>query len=504
MQSIPQLLSELQTRGIALSLADGALSYRAPKGTLTPKDRETLSAHRPAIITYLSAMAARLKNPTTLERSTALRPSVLQEIWWNWYGLPKRQLNQERLPMVKLYHNTSYARLETAIRQLITRHDTLRTSFREEQGQLQVALNAAETFPIEHQSYTPISADIETDTQLRALATTFSEQQLPLDGEWLIRAKIISISQNDFLLLFVFHHIIVDAASLMLIIAELDKLITSDSPLSLPPAVQFTDYAEWERQWLNSAQRQPLVDYWSQRLQQQSALVAPDSKQVLSWRPGLKIDYQFSFDSAILRKINAYAVEQKTSLFNVLVSVFGVSLARWSGVSRFPIRCIGDLRISPALAPIIGYLVCSDLVEICVPPDNDFSSMLKSNEIEYHSALMLRMPTLLRHPLHNETQGIEDPRHIATTINMFTIRQPEAHAKQTHNQAHVTPLSWPPKVTRSSGEPWPILLPSIYLRLLDYGDVLQVSLELNDEQLTQDEQKALLDTFFDTVAEFLL
>jgi len=499
MPSIPHLLSELQARRIALNLKDGELAYRAPKGALTPYDRETLSEQRQEIIAYLSAMDARLKSPASLDKSTTLMPSALQEIWWNWYGLPERQLNQERLPMVKLYHNTSYDRVKSAIRQLVSRHDTLRTSFHEEQGQLQITINPPDAFSIEHESYPPTGSDEDTERKLRAMAAAFSEEQLSLDGKWLIRARIISLTESDFLLLFVFHHIIVDAASLMLIIAELDKLISGAPMPALPPAIQFTDYAEWERTWLNSADRQPLVDYWKRRLQNQSALIAPDSKQVLSWHPGVKIDYKFSFDSETMRQINAYAVEQKTSLFNVLLTVFGITLARWSGVTRFPIRCVGDLRISPSLAPIIGYLVCSDLVEISVPPENDFPSMLRSNEIEYHSAIMLRMPTLLRHPLPSNAQGIEDPRHIATTMNMFTIRQPGTNGEE----AGTAPV-WPPEVTRTSGELWPILLPSIYLRLLDYGDVMQVSLELNDEQLAPGEQQALLDTFFETVAEYLL
>lgn len=228
MQTIPLLLADFQSKGIALSLADGALTYRAPKGALTPTNREILSTHREAIMAYLSAQAAGLKKSVKLEKSTSLIPSVLQEIWWNWYGLPQRQLNQERLPMVKLYQNTSYNRLEAAIQQLITRHDTLRTSFKEQQGHLQVVLNPPETFPIEQVSYKPVNSNIEDDSELKKLAAAFSEEQLPLDGKWLIRAKIISISANNFLLLFVFHHIIVDAASLMLIIAELDKLISSE------------------------------------------------------------------------------------------------------------------------------------------------------------------------------------------------------------------------------------------------------------------------------------
>jgi hypothetical protein len=106
--------------------------------------------------------------------------------------------------------------------------------------------------------------------------------------------------------------------------------------------------------------------------------------------------------------------------------------------------------------------------------------------------------------VHVGGQGIEDPRHIAATINMFSIRLPASEAGSHPAQAVEGGSTWPPHVTRMPGEPWPILLPSIYLRLLDFGDVLQGSLELNDELLESEEQKALLDTFFEVVAEFLL
>ncbi|WP_177313581.1 hypothetical protein, partial [Burkholderia ubonensis] len=49
MTTLPALLSDLQARGIALTLVDGELSFRAPKGALTAADRAALSARRDAI-----------------------------------------------------------------------------------------------------------------------------------------------------------------------------------------------------------------------------------------------------------------------------------------------------------------------------------------------------------------------------------------------------------------------------------------------------------------------
>ena len=504
MLTIPRLLSDLQAKDVTLSLSKGELAYRAPKGALTPVDRDNLSQRREEIIAYLAAMSARLRGTIELRKSSSMRPSLLQELWWNWYGRPPRQLNQERLPLVKMFHDTSLPRIKEIIQQILARHETLRSSFREENGQLLIALNASEEFALEFEELDAACPRTELENTLKAHMVEFSERQLPLDGRWLIRAKVVGISPNDFMLVFVFHHIIVDAASLLLILAELEALLSRPAVPSLPPPVQFTDYAAWERAWMSSAERKPLIDYWACWLRRQAPLVAPNSHKTLEWRPGLKIDYKFSFNSAVLRQVNAYAVSHHTSLFNVFLTAFGMALLRWSGTERFAIRCVGDLRTSPELAPIVGYMVCSDVVEVSAPPGGDSVALLKANEIEYHSSLMLRVPTLLRHPVRAGGQGIEDPRHIAATINMFSIRLPAGEAGPNPTQEVEGDSTWPPQVTRMPGEPWPILLPSIYLRLMDFGNVLQGSLELNDELLKSEEQTALLDTFFEVVAEFLL
>lgn len=493
MTTIPRLLADLQARGMTLSLINDQLAWRAPKGALTALDRATLTSRRDDIIAFLAAMSGGLREPIRLNKSQVMMPSLLQNIWWKWYGRPPRQLNQERVPLVNIFHNTSLERIDSAIRQLLARHTTLRTSLHEENDKLCMTLNDSATFTFEFEE---LDAGY-SEAGLKEIAAEFSERQLPLDGKWLLHAKIVKLSPATFVLIFVFHHIIVDAASLLFILTELEALLAPDQP-SLPPPVQFTDYAAWEHTWMTDAARKPLIDYWARWLRNQPVLVAPISRRTLDWQPGLKVDYKFSFSLAILRKINTFALSQHTSLFNVFLTAFGMALANWSGAEKFAIRCVGDLRTSLELARIVGYMICSDPVEISAPSDGNFISMLRANEIEYHSALKLRLPTLLRHPVHGQSQGIEDPRHIAATINMFSVR---LLGNEDFGQDEASEDSWPPQVTRTQGEPWPILLPSIYLRLIDFGNCLQVSLELNDTLLLPDEQQALLDTFFNVVKE---
>ncbi|KVC96218.1 hypothetical protein WI78_17415 [Burkholderia ubonensis] len=499
MTTLPALLSDLQARGIALTLVDGELSFRAPKGALTAADRAALSARRDAIVAYLAAKAARRLDPVSIAPSATLRPSLLQELWWHWYGLPPRQLDQERLPLVKLFQGVPAARVADALRGIVARHHTLRSSFHEEDGRLALTLNDADALPIEFAEADGSRPPAELEAELKAQAAEYASRQLPLDGPWLLRARIVSLAPDVSLVLCVFHHIIVDAASLLLILSELDARL-ADPPRALPSAAQFIDYAAWEREWMADAARKPLIDYWARRFRELPELAGPVTGRSLAWQPGTKVDYKFVIPAAQLRRIQAAATRLRTSLFSALVTAFGIALARWSGSERVPVRCVGDLRTSPELAHIVGYLVCSDVIEIDAPAGADFVSILKATEIESHSAMMLRVPTLMRHPLHAGGSGIEDPRGIAATINMFSVRIPGAGAPADDT----ADPPWPPPLARTAGEPWPIPLPSVYLRLIDYGHALEGSLELNDTLLTAAEQAALIDALFDALDRFLL
>ena len=56
--TVARVIAELESRGIVLSLADGEIRYRSPKGALTESDKDALRARRAEITAYLQARNA--------------------------------------------------------------------------------------------------------------------------------------------------------------------------------------------------------------------------------------------------------------------------------------------------------------------------------------------------------------------------------------------------------------------------------------------------------------
>src|ERR1700749_4567267 len=87
--TIASLITELEHRGILLSLADGEIRYRSAKGALTEADRQTLRSHRDQIVDYLKARAAARALKTAAPIEGPLMPSVAQEMWRQFAGGPR-------------------------------------------------------------------------------------------------------------------------------------------------------------------------------------------------------------------------------------------------------------------------------------------------------------------------------------------------------------------------------------------------------------------------------
>src|SRR5579863_10178407 len=127
--TLGRLISGLESRGILLSLADGEIRYRSPKGALTDSDKENLRSHRAGIMDHLAARnAARALRGTGL-RSGPLTPSVAQEMWRAFAGgaLEGSPVALNIGMVGKFRHDASS--LTAAIRQVIARYDALRARF---------------------------------------------------------------------------------------------------------------------------------------------------------------------------------------------------------------------------------------------------------------------------------------------------------------------------------------------------------------------------------------
>ncbi|WP_140399040.1 condensation domain-containing protein, partial [Paenibacillus thiaminolyticus] len=142
-------------------------------------------------------------------------------------------------------------RLEEAFRQLIRRHETLRTGFELVGGEAVQRVHRDVAFAVEHVRV----KEEEANAHLRKFMRPFDLRQPPL-----LRARLLELRPDRHLLLFDMHHIISDGASLGLFLREFAQLYEG---AELPPLrIQYKDYAAWQQGEMQRERMSKQEAYW--------------------------------------------------------------------------------------------------------------------------------------------------------------------------------------------------------------------------------------------------
>ncbi len=174
------------------------------------------------------------------------------------------------VPMaVRLSRPINLEALQLSVNQIVRRHESLRTSFVNIDG---------EPSPV-------ISLEAETSIQVidltaRDRAAAASEAQTLIEHEALrpfdlsrgplIRTTFVRLDECNSIFLVVMHHIVSDGSSLLLFFKELaalyDGFATGAQPELPNLPIQYGDYAAWHRDWLRDELSQQQLSYWKNQL----------------------------------------------------------------------------------------------------------------------------------------------------------------------------------------------------------------------------------------------
>ena len=166
--------------------------------------------------------------------------------------------------------------LRKSLNALWARHEALRTIFLATDGDPYAELLSPEIgLPlIEHD----LLHSLDLETQLECLCTEEAHAPFDLTRGPLIRARLLRLAENEYVFLLTQHHIIFDGWSMGVLTREFNALYKAFSknlsdPLS-PLAIQYPDYAAWQRQWVTGERLTSQVDYWRQTLTNAPVLLA--------------------------------------------------------------------------------------------------------------------------------------------------------------------------------------------------------------------------------------
>jgi len=243
--------------------------------------------------------------------------------------------------------------LTAALRRVIDRHDILRTRYVE----LAVELDG-EPRQIIAPDATGVTLTVETVDESTIAARAVHEAQQPFDLATgpLIRARVLRVSANDHVLLLTMHHIVCDGWSIGIALRELGAAYRGEA--LAPLAIQYADFAAWQRAQLTGARLADDLAYWRAQL-----TGAPPMIELPLDRPrpaartvrGAAIDRVLP--ASIARATRAFAQRESVSEFMTLLAAYGALLARHAGQPDVVIGSPIAGRDRGEVEPVIGLFV---------------------------------------------------------------------------------------------------------------------------------------------------
>lgn len=499
--NVASLIAELEGRSILLSLDGGQIRYRSPRQALTDADREALRAHRGEIIAYLHARNAGRASRAAPPLAGPLTPSIVQEMWLAFAGGAEEgkpvAINISLIGQFKAAPEAVIA----AVRQVIARHDALRVRFEERDGALQAFLNPAEAFAVEQEDLRGMGTDA---ARAAAAESTrhFCSLLKPALGRLLTRAKVFALPDGETIAAISSSHMVADAGTRNILLDELYDILETGAPRA-SAAVLYNDYSLAEREFFAGEQGAQLIEYWRRWYHDQPTMLAPSDKVPLLWGNGVRIVKNFAIPSHVADKVRDLAGSLKVTPFLIYLTIFAVAMARWAKTERFPVRILGDKRISMDLSNTVGLMYCADPIAVHVPAQSDFETIMRGILAEYDAALALRAPSLHYWAPHCVRPGIEAPDHpnkIPAVFNYYSQGTVRERAEKQAIAGTSAKLPWPPQIETLS-QVWPRRSAPLFWHLNDTGHEVLASLHFFQGAVSPADQDSFTAMLFQVFSE---
>ncbi len=275
-----------------------------------------------------------------------------------------KQITTYNMPMaVTVSGVLDKPRLLAVFQQLIARHESVRTRFiTHEKRTVQQILEAVD-FQIQ---------EIQSDSaSITAFIQPFDLAHAPL-----LRVAVSHIDANQYLLMMDIHHIISDAVTLEIIIAEFAALYDNQS---LPPLrLQYRDYSYWQNTLLETGAMARQEKFWLERFAGTLPQLNMPTDFPRPERKGSAGDSRVVFVFPQLgERVHQLARQKETTLYQFLLAIYIILLHKYSGQSDIIVGSPVSGRPHIDLQPIVGVFVNMVAIRTRPLPDKTFSEFLE-------------------------------------------------------------------------------------------------------------------------------
>ncbi len=246
---------------------------------------------------------------------------------------------------------------------VIQRHEILRTVIREhEDGTPQAIVLEVleEDVPFTSvKAYASKETDLAADTQRRIRNFTHTPFNLATDLP--LRAQLLTLSENEHLLVLVAHHIACDGHSTSILLRELsqayDQFLRDSFPDWPELEIQYSDWAAWQQASLEESLGDKVARARARLSTVPSELTLPLDHARTADRSRQAKHSTVTLHSDTVELLKSLAKEIKCTLYSVILTIYGVALARIAGQSAVTIGVAASGRNRVEVDHLIGFLV---------------------------------------------------------------------------------------------------------------------------------------------------
>ena len=271
---------------------------------------------------------------STIEDAYVLPASVAQKRFWL---LSKVAMDSTAFHMpacVKLSGSLSYRTLEDSFQKLVDRHEILRTTFEEIDGELSQIVAAPKKFALAMSDAESNLADSGGE-YIRTLLREEAQQAFDLARGPLFRARVFRLGVNEHVLVVTLHHIIADGWSQNILQRELwsiyESLSDNRETTLAPLAIQYGDFTSWQREWLNSAEAREHLEYWTKQLAGPLPVLNFPTDRRPTHRPASHGAIEkIVLPDELVGALKAFARSENVTNFMLMAACFSVLLFRYT------------------------------------------------------------------------------------------------------------------------------------------------------------------------------
>jgi amino acid adenylation domain-containing protein len=351
--SVISLLSRLKESGVRVRLIDDNLKIHAPKGKLTPGLLAELKQRKGQIIEYLrDVLKDDVYSPIEpVEKKEYYELSSAQKrLYLIHQIIPDTTAYNMPMPMLASSPVDSgldriKTKVESVLKQLISRHESFRTSFEVVDGRPVQRIHDKVDFAIEYD---------ELATGDNSFIRPFDLSKAPLLRVLMVDTK----NSKHRLLLIDMHHIISDGTSQEILEREFIALYKGKEPD--PLKVQYKDYSQWQNSSQQKKWIKKMAPYWLKEFPVHAPLPVINLPTDYP-RPSIQSFEGNQVYSGIPRDhtsaLKTIALEEKATPYMVLLAVYNIFLSKLSGQEDIIIGTPTAGRSHADLEPVIGMFV---------------------------------------------------------------------------------------------------------------------------------------------------